>query len=170
VETDPLQRFADLFNYTYKPTIPITVGGYGGWLTLQFTRQTTKKSYAIHYYHGSGGGGAVTKGTIQHQRKMADIEGADCVWMGHVHELYAMYQTKAALNGHRIPILKEVLHVRTGTYKDEYGDGAFGWHVERGAPPKPIGCITLDFYLRRSHETIHLDVTPQILNENKFRS
>lgn len=169
VETDPLQRFADLFNYTYKPTIPITVGGYGGWLTLQFTRQTTKKSYAIHYYHGSGGGGAVTKGTIQHQRKMADIEGADCVWMGHVHELYAMYQTKAGLDGHRLPILKEVLHLRTGTYKDEYGDGAFGWHVERGAPPKPIGCITLDFYYRRTHTTMVLDVTPKILSENKFR-
>jgi len=27
----------------------------------------------------------------------------------------------------------------TGTYKEEYGDGSKGWHVERGAPVKPIG-------------------------------
>jgi len=27
----------------------------------------------------------------------------------------------------------------TGTYKEEYGDGDHGWHVERGAPPKPLG-------------------------------
>ena len=27
----------------------------------------------------------------------------------------------------------------TGTYKEEYGDGSQGWHVERGAPIKPLG-------------------------------
>jgi hypothetical protein len=26
-----------------------------------------------------------------------------------------------------------------GTYKDEYGSGLGGWHIERGAPPKPLG-------------------------------
>jgi predicted phosphodiesterase len=68
--------------------------------------QPHEKSYKIHYFHGSGGGGPVTRGVIQNQRKMADIEGADCIWMGHVHELYAMYQTKATLDGRRYPIIK----------------------------------------------------------------
>ena len=27
----------------------------------------------------------------------------------------------------------------TGTYKEEYQEGSKGWHVERGAPIKPIG-------------------------------
>ena len=27
----------------------------------------------------------------------------------------------------------------TGTYKEEYGDANHGWHIERGAPPKPLG-------------------------------
>ena len=54
-ETDMIQRFADLFNYTHKPDVPISVGGYGGWITLQFrVTPTTRKSYKIHYYHGSG--------------------------------------------------------------------------------------------------------------------
>jgi hypothetical protein len=171
VETDPLQRFVDLFNYTHKPSIPITVGGYGGWLTLQFKSGTVRKSYAIHYYHGSGGGGPVTRGVIQNQRKMADIEGADCIWMGHVHELYAMYQAKATLDGRRVPIIKDVLHVRTGTYKDEYSDGAFGWHVERGAPAKSLGCITVDFHFRHAtHEGPRvLDVFPQILTDSGYK-
>ena len=35
----------------------------------------------------------------------------------------------------------------TGTYKEEYGDGSKGWHVERGAPIKPIGgrILTVDY-------------------------
>ena len=152
LETDPLRRFVDLFNYTHKPDIPIQLGGYGGWLTVQFKpTATVRKSYTIHYYHGSGGGGPVTKGTIQHQRKMADIEGADCIWMGHVHELYTMIQSKASLDHNRIPMLKDVLHLRTGAYKEEYQDGFGGWHIERGAPPKPIGGVMLEIgvtYLR----------------------
>jgi hypothetical protein len=102
---------------------------------------------------------------------MADIEGADCIWMGHVHELYAMYQAKATLDGRRVPIIKDVLHVRTGTYKDEYADGAFGWHVERGAPAKSLGCITVEFHFRHgSHDGPRvLDVFPQILTENGYK-
>lgn len=110
----------------------------------------------------------MTRGVIQNQRKMADVDGADCIWMGHVHELYAMYQSKAGLDSRRMPILKDVLHVRTGTYKDEYGDGAFGWHVERGVPAKSLGCITLDFYYRYTHGSAVLDVFPQILTENNY--
>ena len=34
----------------------------------------------------------------------------------------------------------------TGAYKEEYEDGSKGWHVERGAPAKPIGgrILTID--------------------------
>ena len=153
LETDPLRRFVDLFNFTHKPEIPLQLGGYGGWLTIQFKpTATVRKSFVIHYYHGSGGGGPVTKGTIQHQRKMADVEGADCVWMGHVHELYTMVQSKATLDHHRQPVIKDVLHMRTGTYKEEYGAGDFGWHVERGAPPKPIGGVMLEVGVTTSRE------------------
>jgi predicted phosphodiesterase len=171
LETDPLQRFADLFNYTHKPQDPISIGGYGGWITFQFTRAgSNRRSYAIHYFHGSGGGGPVTKGTIQHQRQMADTEGADCIWMGHVHELYTMYQSKKMLNGNRVPVTREVLHVRTGTYKEEHGDGFMGWHVERGAPPKPIGCVKLEInYVReRNPKELHYITAVPTIMSNTF--
>jgi hypothetical protein len=41
--------------------------------------------------------------------------------------------------------LKSVHHIRTSTYKEEYGDGTKGWHVTRGAPPKPLGGYWLTF-------------------------
>jgi hypothetical protein len=37
----------------------------------------------------------------------------------------------------------------TGTYKEEYGDGSYGWHVERGAPVKPTGGRILIFESNR---------------------
>jgi hypothetical protein len=36
--------------------------------------------------------------------------------------------------------------IRTPTYKDEYGDGGGGFHIERGRPPKPVGCVFGEFY------------------------
>ena len=72
------------------------------------------------------------------------VEGADMVWMGHVHEDHELtYQVERMNSSNRVH-LKEVLMVRTATYKEEYGDekdgyGAKGWMVERGSPPKPLG-------------------------------
>lgn len=150
LETDPLQRFVDLFNYTHKPEQRLVTGGYGGWINIRTETSSGNASKMLHYFHGSGGGGPVTKGTIQNQRKMADVEGADIIWMGHVHELYTMYQSKTYVNrSTEKPDIRNVLHVRTSTYKEEYGDGYMGWHIERGAPPKPIGSVLLTFSYRR---------------------
>jgi len=174
LETDPLQRFADMFNFVHKPEIPLQVGGYGGWITLSMTlHKTTKTSAYLYYFHGSGGGGPVTRGTIQNQRQMADTDGADMIWMGHVHELYTMYQSKKALHPFRkVPIIKEVLHIRTSTYKEEHGDGYMGWHIERGAPPKPIGAVLLELSaVRKYHNQLsqtqsdkvaYIDINPII--------
>jgi hypothetical protein len=38
----------------------------------------------------------------------------------------------------------------TGTYKEEYNDGASGWHVERGAPVKPLGGRILKLKMDRT--------------------
>lgn len=146
-ETDILRRFVDLFNMTHKPTIPISMGAYTSWLLFG----SEKNRFVVNTYHGSGGGGPVTKGMIQHQRKMADVDGADAVWMGHVHELYTVVMSKSYINmmTHEAGI-KDVWHFRTGTYKDEYKDGAGGWHVERGAPPKPLGCVKVSLTTLRT--------------------
>jgi hypothetical protein len=49
----------------------------------------------------------------------------------------------------------------TGTYKEEYGDGSKGWHIERGAPPKPLGgrILNIDIVRRNNKVFKQLDST-----------
>lgn len=143
-EIDVIQRLVGGLNL--KNGTHIQTGGYGGWVVYTFKAEktNTRSSYRIKYFHGSGGGGPVTKGTIQFNRMATMVEGADMVWMGHVHEDHELtYQVERINQSNRVH-LKEVLMVRTATYKEEYGDekdgyGAKGWMVERGSPPKPLG-------------------------------
>lgn len=136
-ETDIIERFVTLLNY--KTGSAIQVGGYGGWIRYQFTDGSSTQSFKIKYMHGFGGGGAVTRGTIQHNRISVNVEGADAIWMGHVHEDYEMTYTVEELTNKDTVMLRDILMIRTSAYKEEYGDGSKGWHIERGASPKPIG-------------------------------
>ena len=136
-ETDIIERFVTLLNY--KTGSAIQVGGYGGWIRYQFNDGSNTQSFKIKYMHGFGGGGAVTRGTIQHNRMSVNVEGADAIWMGHVHEDYEMTYTVEQLTQHDTVMLRDILMIRTSAYKEEYGDGSKGWHIERGASPKPIG-------------------------------
>ena len=143
-ETDILQRFTDLFNY--KHNAQLNIGGYGGWIVIRFNHKSggASKTYKIKYFHGSGGGGVVTKGVIQLQRMNAQIHGANCIWQGHVHELYNMYHSVETLNKNYKIKLRDILHIRTSTYKEEYGDGFGDFHVERGRSVKPLGGYLLN--------------------------
>lgn len=142
LETDPLQRVIDLLNYQTGSNIQ--AGGYGGWVVFKFEVHGSRNSYKIKYFHGSGGGGVVTKGVIQNQRLIAMTEGADCLWMGHVHELYHHVDVVETLDQSYGTKLREVTQIRTASYKEEYADGNGGWHIERGAPPKPLGGYWLE--------------------------
>lgn len=141
-ETDPLRRWADLMNATNESQIQ--VGGYGGWLIFKLNKDNgAGGSFKLKYFHGAGGGGPVTRGVIQNQRMMASIDGADSIWMGHVHEMYTMRNTIECLDQRHQVRLRDVLHIRTPTYKEEYEDGYMEFHVERGRPPKPKGAYEL---------------------------
>jgi hypothetical protein len=141
-EFDILERFVKDLNEAAQPSTPVRVGGYGGWYILQFVDRKmdkTKMSYKIKYFHGSGGGSPVTKGTIGHERMAAYVENADLVLMGHNHNDYESTITKEVLDGHYRMKLKETLMVRTASYKEEYNNQKEGFHAERGGRPKPIG-------------------------------
>lgn len=139
-EIDLTERFISTLNY--KTGAHVLNGGYAGWIVFNVHR--TEKTYLkffIKYHHGHGGGGVVTKGVIQHQRMGAQVDGADVLWMGHVHELYHHVNIKESIS-RATPYrnIQKVQHdIRTSTYKDEFEDGSFGWHIERGAYGKPIG-------------------------------
>lgn len=155
LETDPLQRFVDLLNYTNKTNV--YTGGYGGWLLLKCAIwENTYLSKNLKYFHGSGGGGIVTKGAINLTRALEMYENMDVFIMGHIHENASRNDVRETMeynSGKRTHEYKhKQIHLAiTGSYKEEYQDGAFGWHVERGAPVKPVGgrILTLNAVMDR---------------------
>ena len=158
-ETDILQRFVDIMNYQNKTEIH--TGGYGGWINLIYKMPSKDKSCfssKMKYFHGSGGGGIVTKGAINLTRALEMYEGMDIFALGHIHENYARNDVRDTFEynpGKHVheQKLKEIHQMITGTYKEEYGDGSKGWHIERGAPPKPVGGRILTIDILRSKDT-----------------
>lgn len=147
-ETDILQRFVDLLNF--KCGSNVQVGGYGGWLVVKQTYDTKSiTTFKIKYFHGSGGGGVVTKGAINLTRALEIYEDFDVFTMGHIHENASRNDVRDTIEHHSNlgyhHKQKQIHLMLTGTYKEEYGDGSKGWHVERGAPVKPVGGRILTF-------------------------
>jgi hypothetical protein len=57
----------------------------------------------------------------------------------------------------------------TGTYKEEYGDGSKGWHIERGAPAKPVGGRILIIDTKRTiSKKNNIDRTEKLVDSCKF--
>jgi len=149
MEFDPLQMFQSIYNYKNQSNLQL--GGYGGTLkVLGEIRSGLHRAFVIHYYHGSGGGGPVTKGVIQDQRIMSFVEGYDMTWQGHVHELYHHVNMVQYFNRTQDIIQQRRVHqLRTSTYKEEYGAGEGGYHIEKGRAPKPLGGYWLNLQQER---------------------
>jgi hypothetical protein len=131
----------------------IYTGGYGGWMIYQLKfKGNTRTTFKHKYFHGSGGGGVVTKGAINLTRATEMYEGFDIFSMGHIHENSCRNDSIEILstqNGCYDVKLKEIHLAITGTYKEEYGDGSKGWHIERGAPPKTVGGRILELSFKQ---------------------
>lgn len=141
-ETDVLQRFVDLLNY--KCGTNVQLGGYGGFIIVsQKYTNNSFSTFKIKYFHGSGGGGIVTKGAINLTRALEMYEDFDVFSMGHIHENASRNDVRDTIAFHSsrgwYNYQKQLHLMITGAYKEEYEDGSKGWHVERGAPVKPIG-------------------------------
>lgn len=125
-------------------------GNYGGY--IKFVFDTGKRSSKfLKYYHGSGGGGPVTKGVIQTNRRAVIYPDADIIATGHIHEGWIVPITQERIT--QRGSVKQAIqwHVSTPGYKDEFRRGG-GFHIERGGPPKPLGCAWLTMtYNSSSH-------------------
>jgi len=167
LETDPLQRFVDMLNYTCKSNV--FTGGYGGWILIKKeVCKNTIISKSMKYFHGSAGGGIVTRGAINLTRSLEIYEGMDIFTMGHIHENSSRNDVRDTFEynagKHTYQQKQKQIHLCiTGSYKEEYEDGSFGWHVERGAPVKPVGGRILNIYTRRVVDNIEC-----VIDSSKF--
>jgi len=160
-DTDLNKRFVDGLNT--KSGASVRKGQYGGFVRFSFARANNggrNQSIDLYYHHGHGGGGPVTKGVIQSNRRAASVD-ADIIISGHIHESWALTNMRFGLNhnGDRVR-QNEQLHICLRTYKEEFGNGGSGWHVEGGRPPKPVGAWVLRFYLNAVSNQIEYDAIP----------
>jgi hypothetical protein len=125
-------------------------GSYANWVRFlvrgKVRRQIFGNSIVMYMHHGYGGGGPVTRGTIQTSRMAVYLPDADIIWTGHTHDEWIMPIQRARLSLHGRPYLDRVLHVRSPGYKDEFSEQN-GWAVEKGMPPKPKGALWLRFWM-----------------------
>ena len=154
-ETHLTERWVEAMR-TLAPRTPLRCTGFSGWVIFQFsTPGGHKQSYTLWYHHGYGGGGPVTKGVIQTNRRAVYVTDADIVATGHTHDQWIVPIPKLKLSRELRPRKANQVHVCSPGYKDDYGDGHGGWEVERGGPPKPQGAIWLHFtYV---NDEIHLE-------------
>ena len=125
-------------------------GGYTGWVRFLFNYANTNHRFSriMHYCHGWGGGGPVTKDLIQLHRIMARLGNVDLIAFGHTHDMWKVRDVKLSLDNKGNPKRQEIHAFKCGCYKDEYGTGKGGWPIERGHPPKPLGAWWLEWTFR----------------------
>jgi hypothetical protein len=146
-ETDLTERLCERMTHSTKHKVHS--GGYGGWVVFNCRWHTRKYTYLLKYFHGSGGGGLMTMDTLRIRRIAGWTPDANVIVGGHTHDQWWHTIGRERLHtdtGAYQVRLDVQHHVRCGTYKDEYGDGYGGWHVERGGPPKPLGAVWMRLY------------------------
>ena len=151
IETDLIERTAESLRMAGSP---VHTGGIGGWIILVFhISKTAKTSIPVFYHHGHGGGGPVTKGVIQTNRRATYVPDASVVIGGHVHEEWSVTLCRDRINTNTGRVYQdEQVHICSPTYKQEYDPANSTWHSLNGRPPKPIGGTWLELTLGKQYD------------------
>lgn len=110
--------------------------GYATYARVLLQHNTRRGSVRFFAHHGHGGGGEVTRGTIQAQRRAVLYPDANWIVSGHIHSSYLVDHEQFRMNDAGKPFVAVQSHLSVGTWKHEYGDGTGGWHVEKGRGPR----------------------------------
>jgi hypothetical protein len=148
-ETDLIERFCQSSRDRGGIVRP---GGYNGWVSHRLRSHNTRARFDFFYAHGSGGGAPVTKGAINFNRWREQVD-SDAIIAGHIHRRNVNDQVVATINNANRVVHRQLDYVRLSTYKDEYGDGAHGWHNEGQMGPRPLGGYWCEWRSDRQRRT-----------------
>lgn len=142
-ETDLTSRFVGGLRREGGRVIQGTYWGFIQVLPDQWSQKNKFDGRLIHFSHGSGGGGSVTRGLIDHNRTR-DHFYADIYISGHIHRRNQEENIIATVSAKGHLMYKQQLFLRSSCWKDEMKDE---WHAGlMGRGPRPIGGWWLDFY------------------------
>ena len=110
--------------------------GYSTYARILNNRGTEHTNIRFFIHHGYGGGGPVTRGVIQAQRRALTYPDADFLVTGHIHSSWSVTHEQYRLGHMGRPYKQMQEHYSVAGFKDEYADGEGGWWVERGLGPR----------------------------------
>lgn len=127
-------------------------GDYQGFFVVravyEYEGKNTYFPYKIFYHHGLWGG-IISKGTQSVMRFGAVVPDADMIVTGHTHDQWMMLHTRYKLNKAYDVTLEDQIHLKLGTYKNEFKTGN-GFAVEKIGLPKPVGGWMVDFNIEKN--------------------
>lgn len=146
-EINPLGLLKHRMNADYGAKI--IHQGYHGYVIFTFDYKATggKIRRKIMYRHHGKYTGQVTMGVLGVKRHQVAVE-ADIYWTGHTHNLWHVTTQVAYLNAAKEVRVKDLDHVKTGSFKQEF-DQPGGFGVEKLAEPKAIGGYWMTFAIPR---------------------
>jgi hypothetical protein len=132
-EINLLERFVTLMRAQHNS--PVELGDYWGYLLLQvFNVSGNSATKTVHYHHGYGGGGEITRGMIDQSRTRSQYD-ADVFVSGHIHRRNSDENILTRVSDRGQVYTVQQLFLRCGAYKEEDS----GWHCEKGRAGRPVG-------------------------------
>ena len=134
----------------------VVTPGYQSYCAFRFAwseRENASATVPFWLSHGSGGGGPVTRGVIQAQRRAVTYPDARFVVSGHVHNSYFVAHEQHRLTPMLKPFDTEQEHYVVGAWKNEHASGG-GWWVERGGNPRLPSAWRASFWRARGENAL----------------
>jgi len=118
--------------------------GYSTYAMIKTESHGTRREGKTFWLtHGHGGGGEVTKGVLQAQRRAVTYPDAEFVLSGHIHSSYFVAHEQWRITDDGRAYATEQQHYVVNTFKEEFKKGRGGFHVERGRGPRiPSGWMS----------------------------
>lgn len=151
-EVDLLQRLCQELR---RMGSPVECGPYWGYVLAsgKFPSKGQADTVRIHYHHGYGGGGEVSRGVIDHSRTRGMYDG-DVFVSGHIHRRNMEENVLTKVSTRGLIEQRRQLFLRCSTFKDESGDG---WHVAQGRAARPIGGWWLELQAQKDPSGYSID-------------
>lgn len=111
------------------------VGSVWGFVIIRVEWAGCGVSKVLHFHHGYGGGGEVTRGMIDNSRTRGQYL-ADVYYSGHIHRRNEDENSITMVDRHNVRVIRsEQLFLRGASYKHEVD----GWHADKGRAARPVG-------------------------------